>query len=44
MQAKPSSLSWASEKAWPAKRGKVGKFSEASMPAVSMSASRATGS
>ena len=44
MQAKPSSLSWCSEKSWPQKRGSDGKHNDASTWLRSMSATRALGS
>ena len=40
MQSSPSSLSLASVKVWPQKRGKVGKHSAASMWLASMSSRR----
>jgi len=40
MQSSPSSLSLASVKVWPQKRGKVGKHSAASTWLASMSSSR----
>jgi hypothetical protein len=43
-QAKASSLSLASKKTWPQKRGKEGKHSERSVLLMSMSDSRAPGS